>query len=165
MQPRAWVPQPDIRPNQLFAVSLTHSPLTPEQQRSVLACVRERLLTPYGLRTLDPADPRYLGRYEGNLFERDRAYHNGTAWPWLLGPYAEAVLRVGNFSDESKIEARGALQPILAEMNSSPTRSGPCGCIGQIAEIYDGGAPQRPQGCPAQAWSIAETLRVMLLSV
>ncbi len=161
----SWVPQPDIRPNQIFAVSLPHSPLTPEQQRSVLSCIRERLLTPYGLRTLDPADPRYLGRYEGNLFERDRAYHNGTAWPWLLGPYAEAVLRVGAFSDQSRKEARAALEPILAEMHSSPTRSGPCGCIGQIAEIYDGDGPQRPQGCPAQAWSIAEALRVLLLSV
>lgn len=161
----AWVPQPDIRPNQLFAVSLPHSPLTVEQQRSVLTCVRERLLTPYGVRTLDPADPRFLGRYEGNLFERDRAYHNGTAWPWLLGPYAEALLRVGQFNEQSRKEARAALQPILAEMHSTPTRSGPAGCIGQIAEIYDGAAPQRPQGCPAQAWSIAEALRVMLMIV
>ena len=161
----AWVPQPDIRPNQLFAVSLPHSPLTIEQQRSVLTCVRERLLTPYGIRTLDPADPRFFGRYEGNLFERDRAYHNGTAWPWLLGPYAEALLRVGQFNEQSKKEARAALQPILAEMQSTPTRSGPAGCIGQIAEIYDGAAPQRPQGCPAQAWSIAEALRVMLMIV
>jgi predicted glycogen debranching enzyme len=159
----AWIPQPDIRPNQLFAVSLPHSPLSIEQQRSVLTCVRERLLTPYGLRTLDPADPRFIGRYEGNLFERDRAYHNGTAWPWLLGPYAEALLRVGGFSEQSRKEARAALQPILAEMRGVPTRSGPCGCLGQIAEIYDGGSPQRPQGCPAQAWSIAEALRVMLM--
>jgi predicted glycogen debranching enzyme len=164
----AWIPVPDIRPNQLLAVSLPHSPLTVEQQRAVLSCIRERLLTPYGLRTLDPADPRYQGRYEGNLFERDRAYHNGTAWPWLLGPYAEAVLRVGKFSEQARREARAALAPILAEMASSPTRSGwggPCGCIGQIAEIYDGDGPQRPQGCPAQAWSIAETLRVMLMIV
>ncbi len=161
----AWVPQPDIRPNQLFAVSLPHSPLSIEQQRSVLTCVRERLLTPYGVRTLDPADPRFFGRYEGNLFERDRAYHNGTAWPWLLGPYAEALMRVGQFNEQSKKEARAALQPLLAEMQSTPTRSGPAGCIGQIAEIYDGAAPQRPQGCPAQAWSIAEALRVMLMIV
>lgn len=161
-----WNPTPDIRPNQLFAVSLPHSPLSIEQQRAVVAIVRERLLTPYGIRTLDPADPRYQGRYEGNLFERDRAYHNGTAWPWLLGPYAEAVLRIGNFSDAAKREARSALEPILAEMSSPPTRGGwhgPSGCLGQIAEIYDGDGPQRPQGCPAQAWSIAEVLRVMLM--
>jgi predicted glycogen debranching enzyme len=159
-----WTPTQDVRPNQLFAVSLAPSPLTIEQQRGVLTVVRERLLTPYGVRTLDPADPNYRGRYEGNLFERDRAYHNGTAWPWLLGPYAEAVLRVGGFTDAARREARGVLEPILAEMSISPTRGGPRGCVGQIAEIYDGNAPQRPQGCPAQAWSVAEVLRVTLMA-
>mgnify|MGYP000249848623 FL=1 len=161
-----WHPSPEIRPNQLFAISLPHSPLTIEQQRSVLAVVRERLLTPFGLRTLDPADPNYRARYEGNLFERDRAYHNGTAWPWLLGPFAEATLRVGAFSEAAKRDARAALAPILGEMLGASDRTtgpGPRGCIGQIAEVYDGNAPQRPQGCPAQAWSIAEALRVTLL--
>ncbi|HVU64647.1 MAG TPA: amylo-alpha-1,6-glucosidase [Phycisphaerales bacterium] len=158
-----WDPSPEIRPNQLFAVSLANSALTSDQQRSVLAVVRERLLTPLGVRTLDPADPNFRGRYEGNLFERDRAYHNGTAWPWLLGPYAEAVLRVGGFSAAAKREARGVLEPILAEMSISETRRGPLGCVGQIAEVYDGDAPQRPQGCPAQAWSVAEILRVMVM--
>jgi predicted glycogen debranching enzyme len=158
-----WMPSAEIRPNQLFAVSLPGSPLTIEQQRSLLAVVRERLLTPFGVRTLEPGAPGYRGRYEGNLFERDRAYHNGTAWPWLLGPYAEAVLRVGGFSDAARKEARGVLEPILAEMSISAKRGGPLGCVGQIAEIYDGDAPQRPQGCPAQAWSVAELLRVMVM--
>jgi predicted glycogen debranching enzyme len=161
-----WHPAKEIRPNQLFAISLPHSPLTTEQQRSVLTVIRERLLTPFGVRTLDPADPNYRSRYEGNLFERDRAYHNGTAWPWLLGPFAEATLRVGAFSDTAKREARAALNPILTEMLGTTDRAdapGPRGCIGQIAEIYDGNAPQRPQGCPAQAWSVAEVLRALVL--
>ncbi len=161
-----WRPSTEIRPNQLFAISLPHSPLSIEQQRSVLAVIRAKLLTPCGVRTLDPGDPNYRARYEGNLFERDRAYHNGTAWPWLLGPFAEATLRVGNFSEAAIREARAALGPILSEMLGGPDRLGdsnPRGCLGQIAEIYDGDAPQRPQGCPAQAWSIAEVLRVMLL--
>jgi predicted glycogen debranching enzyme len=161
-----WNPCTEVRPNQIFAVSLPHSPLSADQQRSVLKIVRERLLTPFGLRTLDPSHPNYRGRYEGNLFERDRAYHNGTAWPWLLGPFAEAVLRVGGFSDAAKRDARAAVEPVLSQLvgaNPMGVADGPRGCFGQIAEIYDGDAPQRPQGCPAQAWSVAELLRVMLM--
>lgn len=163
--PVAWRPDASIRPNQVFAVSLPHSPLTAEQQAAVVSCVRSRLCTPRGVRTLDPADPRYRARYEGSLFDRDGAYHQGTAWPWLLGPLAEAVLRSGGFSAQARREALDLLRPLLDTLDPAKFTPGPRGggCPGQIAEIYDGGEPQRPQGCPAQAWSVAEVLRVLTL--
>ena len=122
-----------------------------------------RLVTPRGVRTLDPADPRYRARYEGNLFERDGAYHQGTAWPWLLGPVAEAVMRADAFSKESRTRALEILRTICDDLVTPTTEPG--ACVGQIAEIYDGGTPQRPQGCPAQAWSVAEMLRVAALAM
>lgn len=157
-----WRPIDEVRPNQLFAISLPHSPLSKIEQQGVLACVKARLLTPKGVRTLDPADPRFRPRYQGTLFERDGAYHQGTAWPWLLGPYAEGVLRVGEFAPAARAEARAALAPILDQL-ISPTNGEQGACLNQIAEIYDATAPQRPQGCTAQAWSVAEILRVLLL--
>lgn len=162
-----WTPDESIRPNQIFAVSLPNSPLSPDQQRAVVECVRTRLRTPMGVRTLDPADARYRGRYGGSLFERDGAYHQGTAWPWLLGPLAEAVARVGVFSPEARADAASILQPLLASLvggDHDPQRGR---CAGQVAEVYDGDddpiTPQRAGGCPAQAWSIAEPLRVLKL--
>lgn len=152
-------PQGDIRPNQLFAASLRHCALDEGRRRAVVECVKRRLLTPRGVRTLAPGDWRYKGRYRGRMFERDAAYHNGTAWPWLLGPLAEAILRVGGFSASSCAEARGVLAPILAYLDGD--------CPGQLPEVFDGdgepGEPQRPGGCPAQAWSIAETLRLSVM--
>lgn len=159
---RSWRPVEEVRPNQIFAVSLPHSPLSLDQQKSVIDIVTRRLLTPRGVRTLDPADPRYRPRYEGNLFERDGAYHQGTAWPWLLGPLAEAVLRAGSFSKSAKARALELLRPLCDELVSPRTEPG--ACVGQIAEIYDAAEPQRPQGCPAQAWSVAEILRVAVLA-
>lgn len=156
-----WTPDARIRPNQLLAVSLAHSPLTRPQQRSVVERVKRTLLTPVGLRTLDPADPGYRPTYRGPMRERDAAYHNGTVWPWLLGPYAEAVLRAGQFSAAARAEALAALRPLVAEMDRH--------ALGQIAEVYDGDdSPERPRGpggCPAQAWSVAEPLRVMLMAL
>ena len=149
----------NIRPNQIFAVSLPFSPLNGDQQRAVVRIVEERLLTSLGLRTLDRDDPDYRGRYEGNLFERDRAYHNGTVWPWLIGPFCEALFRVDNFSAPSKQRVRSILQPLIDEMSN--TEGGRC--LGQIAEVYDGDPPHRPSGCPAQAWSVAEVLRILTL--
>ncbi|MDX2131752.1 MAG: amylo-alpha-1,6-glucosidase [Planctomycetota bacterium] len=153
-------PSDEIRPNQIYAVSLPHSPLSREQQRAVVECVRNQLLTPMGLRTLERDDFRYRPRYEGTLFERDGAYHNGTAWPFLLGPYAEAVLRVGDFSPQARRDAFDAIAPLLGLLTGTPQSPTP---IGAVAEIYDAERPQRPQGCPAQAWSVGELLRVLLL--
>ncbi len=161
VSPGRWEPLPEIRPNQIFAVSLAHSPLEPAQQRAVVENVRRHLLTPFGLRTLAPGDPNYEKRFDGDMMSRDRAYHNGTVWPWLFGPYAEAVLRVGGCSAESKAQVRALLAPLLHSMNGC--------CLGQIAEVFDAEGtpdrPQRPQGCVAQAWSIAEILRVALLAL
>ncbi len=160
----AFVPNSQIRPNQIFACSLPFSALDQNQKESVLAIVTEHLLTPRGLRTLSPSDPHYVARFEGPLFERDRAYHNGTVWPWLLGPYAEAVLRTGKSSPKSTADARKAIQPLL-QMVSPSGGGGPS--FGQIPEIYDGddtpGHPRRPDGCFAQAWSVAECFRILTL--
>jgi predicted glycogen debranching enzyme len=152
-----WTPSRQIRPNQIFAVSLLHSPLAREHRADVVSCVTRELLTPHGLRTLSRDDREYRARYEGSLFERDGAYHNGTVWPWLIGPYAEAVLRVGGFSGEARSRARAVMQPLLDIVCGGIE---PSGSVGQLCEIYDAEPPRRPEGCPAQAWSVAELLRV-----
>ncbi len=144
-----------IRPNQIFAVSLPHSPLTREQRGAVVEVVRRELLTPVGLRTLSPGDPNYHPRYTGPQALRDEAYHNGTVWPWLMGPFLESHLRVHERSAESIEQARRWLSPLIEHLVGQ-------GCIGQIAEVFDGDAPHRPGGCCAQAWSVAETLRLAM---
>jgi predicted glycogen debranching enzyme len=141
-----------VRPNQIFAVSLPNSPLSVEQQSAVVEIVRRELLTPMGLRTLAASDPNYHGRYIGPQRERDAAYHNGTVWPWLIGPFLEAYLRVNRRSPQSMEQARQWLLPLIDQMSEF--------CVGQISEICEGDAPHRPVGCPAQAWSVAEVLRL-----
>jgi predicted glycogen debranching enzyme len=142
-----------IRPNQIFAVSLPHSPLDRDQQRAVVEVVRRELLTPVGLRTLARDDPKYQGKYTGTRYCRDEAYHNGTIWPWLIGAFLDAHLKVNDRSRDSIEQARAWLTPLIESM----TR---IGCIGQIAEIFEADEPHRPAGCPAQAWSVAEVLRL-----
>ena len=143
-------PDGSIRPNQIFAVSQPYSALSAEQQRCVVGVVRDRLLTPQGLRTLSSNDPGYHGRYRGPLFERDRAYHNGTVWPWLIGAYARAMRAVGR-GDEGRAAALAVASLITKD-----------GGLGSIAEIYEGeplaDGTRRADGCPAQAWSVAEAL-------
>jgi glycogen debranching enzyme len=145
-----------IRPNQIFAVSLPNSPLELDQQKAVVEVVRRELLTPYGLRTLAREDPKYCPRYSGGVFERDRAYHNGTVWPWLLGPFCEAYLRVNDHSEAAKAQCREWLKPLIQHMDEN--------CLGQVAEIFDADPPHRPVGCVAQAWSVAELIRVGLVA-
>ena len=147
-----WQGDPSIRPNQILAVSLPHSPLRIESQRSVVQVVRQHLLTPYGLRTLSPEDDRYCGRFEGDMTARDTAYHNGTVWPWLVGPWCDALRRTANQPEDANQEIAAATEQLLDSLDH--------GCVGQIAEVYDGDAPHGPHGCPAQAWSVAELLRV-----
>jgi len=142
-----------IRPNQIFAVSLPNSPLTPEQQSAVVEVVRRELLTPFGLRTLSKSDPNFKPRYTGPQYQRDGAYHNGTIWPWPIGGFLEAYLRVNNRSAESIEQARQWLTPLIEGMHTTA-------CIGQISEIYEAAEPHRPVGCCAQAWSVAEVLRL-----
>jgi predicted glycogen debranching enzyme len=143
-----------IRPNQIFAVSLEHSALSESQQRSVVEVVRRELLTPVGLRTLAAGDPMYRGVCTGVQEQRDEAYHNGTVWAWLMGPFLEAYLRVNQRSPEAKAQAREWLQPLLDSLES--------GCIGQLSECFEGDVPHRPVGCFAQAWSVAEVLRIAM---
>jgi len=142
-----------IRPNQIFAVSLTFSVLSWTQQNSVVTVVAEELLTPYGLRSLSPRDSRYQGHYRGDQFQRDSAYHQGTVWAYLMGPFAEAYLKVYRFSMPSKIQVRDMIQPLMDHLVMD-------GCLGSVAEIFDGDYPHAPNGCVAQAWSVAELLRI-----
>lgn len=144
-----------IRPNQIFAVSLPHSPLEPPQQAAVVERVTQHLLTPYGLRSLAPSDPQYRGRYRGGLMERDGAYHQGTVWSWLIGPYVEAYLRVHAFSDEAKAHCREVLKPLVAHLDEAG--------LGSVSEVFDGDPPHRPAGCFAQAWSVAELRRALTM--
>jgi len=144
-----------VRPNQILAVSLPHSPLSRDRQAAVLRIVTDKLLTPYGLRTLSPDDPQYRPRYGESVEDRDRAYHQGTVWPWLIGPYVEAFLKVHGESAETVRQAAQA----LGSFDDHLTEAG----LGFISEIFDGDPPHRPRGCIAQAWSVAEVLRAKML--
>ncbi len=145
-----------IRPNQIFAVSLPFSPLTFDWQKSVTDAVQQHLLTPFGLRTLAPDHHSYKGQYEGPQAERDAAYHQGTAWPYLMGHFIESYLKVNNFSKESKANAAGFIEPLMNHLTED-------GCMGTISEIFDGSEPYKPKGCFAQAWSVAELIRAFHL--
>jgi predicted glycogen debranching enzyme len=140
-----------VRPNQLLAVSLPHGPLAAADDaraaaaaRSVVAACRP-LVSPLGLRSLAPEDPAYKPYHRGNPAERDSAYHQGTVWPWLIGPYVDAVRRVGLATDELET----GLVAHLADWG-----------VGSVSETADGAAPHAATGCPFQAWSVAELLRV-----
>jgi predicted glycogen debranching enzyme len=148
--------QPDgsIRPNQVLAVSLPHSMLSRERALSVLNVVEQELLTPLGLRTLSPKDPAFAPKYEGGPAQRDSAYHQGTAWPWLLGAFIQAYLKMHGNSEEARLRCEGFLQPLRAHLKDAG--------LGQISEICDATAPYHPGGCFAQAWSVAEILRAHL---
>ena len=148
-------PDASIRPNQIFAISLRHPVLELKKAHAVLEVVERELLTPCGLRTLSPADPRYIGHYEGGPQSRDRAYHQGTVWPWLLGSFMTAYLKVNG---ESR-EARDKVSQWIRNFEPHLSIAG----LGQISEIFDGDPPHAPRGCIAQAWSVAELLRVAAL--
>ena len=139
-----------IRPNQIIAVSLPCRLLPLEQMRAVVDCCGRELLTSHGLRSLSPRDPGYIGRYAGGPEQRDAAYHMGTVWTWLLGPFARAHYRAyGN----ARL-AQSFLAPIAQHLDSA--------CLGTVSEIFDGDAPHNARGCFAQAWSVAEILRTWL---
>jgi predicted glycogen debranching enzyme len=142
---------PAIRPNQIFTVSLPHSMLSPEQAGQVVDTVERHLLTPYGLRTLAPTDPQYRGRYDGDPRSRDGAYHQGSVWPWLLGPFLRVYVETHGSSQQAREQASRWLAPLLAYLDDEG--------LGQIPEVFDGDAPHRAGGCIAQAWSVAEVLR------
>jgi predicted glycogen debranching enzyme len=147
---------PTLRPNQILAVGgLPYAVLDSELARSVVDVVESRLLTPLGLRTLPREDSRYVARYEGGVLSRDGSYHQGTVWPWLMGPFVEAWIRVHGGDDAAREEAaRRFLEPLERHLADAG--------VGHISEIADAEPPHTPRGCPFQAWSVGEALRLKL---
>jgi predicted glycogen debranching enzyme len=143
-----------LRPNQLYALSLVDELVPRDRAQQILRLVEEQLLTPVGLRTLSPHDPRYRARYEGGVVERDGAYHQGTVWPFLLGPFVTAWIKVHGKKAAVLKQARLFLDGIGEHLKEA--------CLGQVSEVFDADAPHRPRGCYAQAWSVAEPLRVLI---
>ena len=145
---------PAFRPNQIFAVGgLPISLLEDDRARRVVEAVEARLWTPLGLRSLAPGEPGYTPHYEGGVRERDGSYHQGTVWPWLIGPFVEAWVRARGGTRQAKREARAKfLDPIFRHLDEAG--------LGHISEIADGDPPHTPRGCPFQAWSVGEALRL-----
>src|SRR5262249_28011029 len=139
-----------LRPTQIVAVSLAESPLDADRQRRVVDACARHLHASFGLRSLAPGDLRYQGAYAGGPDRRDGAYHQGPVWGWLLGPFALAHFRV----HKDRAAALALLAPMAHHLRDQ--------CVGTIAEIFDAAPPFAPKGCPAQAWSVAETLRAWL---
>ncbi len=137
-----------IRPNQLFAVSLPFPLFERLRAQAIVNVVQDQLMTPFGLRTLAPSDPNYRGRFEGDMTARDSAYHQGTVWPWLIGPFIGAYLYAFGTNPFSIAYCEGLLQRLENQFNTC--------CLGSLGEVYDGDAPQRLGGCPAQLWSVAQ---------
>jgi glycogen debranching enzyme len=142
-----------LRPNQLIPMALPLCSVDPDRAKRALSIVARELLTPNGIRTLGPDEPGYRGKYTGPMAELDAAYHQGTAWPWLLGPYVTALVRYTGDRREAKVILRNA-KSMMEEYG-----------LGGIAEVYDGDGPQNPGGCPWQAWSVAEVLRAWIEDV
>jgi len=142
-------PNVDLRPNQLFAISLPFALVEGEKAEAILKIVEEKLYTPVGLRSLPIEDVHYVHHYGGDQWHRDSSYHEGTVWSWLLGAYVDALVRVK--SQNSKVKS--VIDSFIYHLNE--------GCIGSVSEIFDADAPHHPRGCVAQAWGVAEVLRVM----
>jgi glycogen debranching enzyme len=140
-----------IRPNQILALSLPHRLLNNARERQILDVVERELVTPRGLRSLSPGHPSYAGHYGGDQQCRDGAYHQGTVWGWLIGPFVSAYVRVNG----ETVQARERAAEFVAPFRSHLYEAG----LGQISEIFDGDAPHAPRGCYAQAWSVGEVLR------
>jgi glycogen debranching enzyme len=140
-----------LRPNQVLAVALPHEVLARERWQPMLGVVRDTLLTPVGLRSLGQGHPEYRPSYHGDLRTRDAAYHQGTVWPWLIGPFVDAWLKA--YPDDAR-GSRAMLDGLIDHIEEFG--------VGSIAEIFDAEAPFNPRGCTAQAWSVAEVLRCLL---
>lgn len=146
-----------LRPNQMFTVSLHHNLLSGDRARKVLTVIENELLTPYGLRTLSSKDEHYRGQYLGDIWSRDGAYHQGTVWPWLIGPFFNAKLKTA----ESNSAVLSELESWLTGFTPHLSEAG----IGQVSEIFDGDFPHNPRGCIAQAWSVSEILRLAKMTM
>ncbi|HDI07926.1 MAG TPA: glycogen debranching protein [Candidatus Bathyarchaeota archaeon] len=148
-----------LRPNQVFAVALDFPLIENEKAEKIVTAVQEKLLTPYGLRTLPPDHPNYVGVYLGDFRHRDLAYHNGTAWAWLLGPFTTAFLKTKRHESKwRKYAFKNFLEKLFRENLFN-------GGLGSLNEIFDGNFPHHPRGCIAQAWSVAEPLRAYVEDV
>ena len=143
-----------LRPNQIYAVALDDQLVTGSHAQQVLRVMKERLLTPVGLRTLAPEDIRFCALYEGSVSERDMAYHQGTVWPFLFGPFVTAWVKTYGDNPSVRREARTFLEGVFAHLDDA--------CLGQVSEIFDGQHPHKARGCGAQAWSVAEPLRALI---
>jgi predicted glycogen debranching enzyme len=141
---------PALRPNQILAIALSHPVLDESRWGPVFEVVREKLLTPVGLRSLAPGHPDYKASYDGDLRARDAAYHQGTVWGWLIGPFLDAWRKV---HPDDMTGARAALEGFAPHLRES--------CVGSVSEIFDAEEPYTPRGCIAQAWSVAELLRCL----
>src|SRR5882724_635403 len=142
-----------LRPNQILAVSLPFDSVTPDRAARIVSTLEEKLLTPFGLRTLDPSDERYVSHYKGDPAARDAAYHQGTVWPWLIGPFLTAYQKVNGKSAKVQSHIRAHLALLLTHLWEAG--------LGTVSEIFDGDMPHEPRGCIAQAWSVGEILRVL----
>jgi glycogen debranching enzyme len=145
------IPDSTLRPNQLFAISLPFALIEGEKAESILNIITEKLYTPVGLRSLSPDHPSYTSCYEGDPFKRDSCYHQGTVWSWLLGPYVDSLMKIQGA--RNKEQAMNVIENFHYHLNE--------GCIGSVSEIFDADAPHSPKGCVAQAWGVAEILRVI----
>jgi len=141
----------ELRPNQLFAISLPFSLIGGEKADAVLKIVEEKLYTPVGLRSLPANDIHYVDHYGGDQWHRDSSYHEGTVWSWLLGAYVDAIVKLRIASYE--LRARKVIDDFKYHLNEA--------CMGQVSEIFDADPPHHPRGCVAQAWGVAEVLRVI----
>ncbi len=141
-----------VRANAVFAISLPNELLAKPKQKAVLKVMEEELLTTYGLRTLSPRDPSYIGTYRGGVIARDAAYHQGTVWAWLIGPAISAFLNVNGATAANKKKMEKLLEPLFEHLKQAG--------LGTVSEIFDGDLPHHPRGCISQAWSVAELLRV-----
>jgi glycogen debranching enzyme len=148
-----------LRPNQILAVALDFNMLDVARNQRVVGAVQRELSTPYGLRTLRKDDPRYVGVYGGDRRTRDKAYHNGTIWPWLLGPFITAFLRVGGYEESGRQYAlKYFLTPLFSEKIFERG-------LGTLSEVFGGDSPHASGGCISQAWSVAEPLRAFVEDV
>jgi predicted glycogen debranching enzyme len=147
-----------LRPNQIVAVALDFTMLDAKKSEQVVGMVQRELVTPYGLRTLARSDPRYRGVYVGDRRSRDYAYHNGTVWPWLLGPFVTAFLKKGHGEFMREFALKIFLLPLFTQQIFEAG-------LGTLSEIFDGDAPHAARGCIAQAWSVAEPLRAYVEDV
>ena len=149
-------PDASIRPNQIFAVSLYYTMLDNEKSQQVVETVNRELVTPYGLKTLSVSDPKFVGKCSGDSRSRDMAYHNGTIWPWLLGPYVTAYIKVNDYSAKAREQM---LENLILPLFTVGIHQGG---LGTINEIYDCDPPNEPRGCISQSWSVAEPLRAYI---